>query len=87
MPQNVSVVQQIGVAAILVATAAWVVGRVRFSRRDRFEATDWHAARPAPPHGGIPHQTVPATEHVDLTPDERAAFAGLVRQLGDEQHG
>ncbi|MFE9248722.1 hypothetical protein [Streptomyces sp. NPDC007088] len=87
MPQNVSVVQQIGVAALLVATAAWIAGRVRFARRDRFEPVDWRAVRPTPPRGGIPRQSVPATEHVDLTPDERAAFAGLVRQLGDEQRG
>lgn len=96
MPQHVSVIQQIGVGALAVASVAWAVGLVRAVRRERHAVAAWRAAQSAPDEGAgqsqgrrpgsfIPRQSVPATENVDLTPDERAAFAGLVRQLNGKR--
>ncbi|WP_369213056.1 hypothetical protein [Streptomyces flavofungini] len=81
MFQDVSNVQRIGVALFAVATAVWAVGLVRVMRRDRLGAEVWHQAerlRALPAQQGPPH-----AEAVQLTADERAAFAGLIRQFGD----
>ncbi|MGW0533472.1 hypothetical protein [Streptomyces sp. NPDC003032] len=81
MFRDVSIVQQIGVTVLAVATVAWAVGLVRVMRRDQ--------ASPSSPlrssrGGPIPaQQGPPRAETVELTADERAAFAGLVRQYGD----
>ncbi|MFF1354005.1 hypothetical protein [Streptomyces sp. NPDC058297] len=74
MPEHVSIFQQVGVAFLAVATVVWVVGLVRLVRH-----VAWGTAQPLaslPGQGGPP-----ALESVPLTPDERDAFAGLVRQF------
>ncbi|MFC9459420.1 MULTISPECIES: hypothetical protein [unclassified Streptomyces] len=74
MPEHLSYFQQIGVAFLGAATVVWVVGLVRLVRH-----VGWGAERPLaslPVQGGPPAQ-----ESVPLTPDERDAFAGLVRQF------
>ncbi|MFD4631191.1 hypothetical protein ACFVYR_18320 [Streptomyces sp. NPDC058284] len=81
MFQDVSIVQQIGVAALAVATVVWAVGLVRVMRRDRSGAEGWSRTQPL---RALPtQQGPPRAETVELTADERAAFAGLVRQFGD----
>ncbi|MET8556840.1 hypothetical protein ABZV64_18035 [Streptomyces sp. NPDC004959] len=89
MPQHVSVMQQVGVAALVTAAVAWAVGLARGSRGVRGA----RGAEPASPRTAptlasvgtrrprIPRQSVPASESVELTPAERAAFAGLVQRL------
>ncbi|CAM5667143.1 putative protein OS=Streptomyces alboniger OX=132473 GN=CP975_14750 PE=4 SV=1 [Streptomyces alboniger] len=81
MFQDVSNVQRVGVALFAVATAVWTVGLVRVMRRDRLGVTGWRRTdrlRALPAQQGPPH-----AEAVQLTADERAAFAGLIRQFGD----
>lgn len=81
MLQDVSIVQQIGVAVLAVATVVWAVGLVRMMRKGRF---DVEAPRHSPSLRALPaQQGPPRAETVELTPDERDAFAGLVRQFGD----
>ncbi|MFG2501474.1 hypothetical protein ACGFSB_25090 [Streptomyces sp. NPDC048441] len=81
MLQNVSIPQQIGVAVLAAATVVWAVGLMRVLRRDRFDVDVWPQAQAL---RALPAQTgPPRTETVELTADERAAFAGLVRQFGD----
>lgn len=60
-------------------TAIWAVTFLHVQRR--------RAAEPAtggsPSLGSLPVQSgPPRAESVELTPDERAAFAGLIRQFG-----
>ncbi|MEU6438849.1 hypothetical protein [Streptomyces sp. NPDC047046] len=89
MPQHVSVMQQVGVAALVTAAVAWAVGLARGARgvrgvRGTEPVSPSVATTPAPAgarHLRIPRQSVPASESVELTPAERAAFAGLVRRL------
>ncbi|MFK4066033.1 hypothetical protein [Streptomyces sp. NPDC029674] len=98
MFQDVSLVQQIGVAVLALATVVWAVGLVRTMRRDRLDAEarfdvetrfdvaarhDAEASRPVPSLTIVAQPGPPRAETVELTPDERAAFAGLVRQFGD----
>ncbi|NEA43907.1 hypothetical protein G3I42_32550 [Streptomyces sp. SID11385] len=81
--------QQVGVAALVTAAVAWAVGLVRGSRgvrgvRGAEPASPRAATAPAPAGAQrprIPRQSVPASESVELTAAERAAFAGLVRRL------
>ncbi|MCX4813008.1 MULTISPECIES: hypothetical protein [unclassified Streptomyces] len=82
MPEHVSILQLTGAAVLALATVAWVVGLTRVLRRSLAEPTAWHAAHPL---YGLPPQraTPPHVESVELTPAERDAFAGLVRQLSD----
>ncbi|MEW1643434.1 MULTISPECIES: hypothetical protein [unclassified Streptomyces] len=82
MPEHVSILQLTGAAVLALATVAWVFGLTRILRRSFAEPTAWHAAHPA---YGLPSQraTPPHVESVELTPAERDAFAGLVRQLSD----
>ncbi|MEU9240205.1 hypothetical protein [Streptomyces shenzhenensis] len=81
MPAHASTLQLIGMAALTLAAAAWVVVVTRLLRRNRREALAWHAARALP---ALPHQlrAAPPRETVELTPAEQDAFAGLVRRLG-----
>lgn len=80
MLQDVSIVQQIGLAVLAVATVVWTVGLVRMTRRDRFGAEVWRQSQAAP--RGLPAQAgPPRLESVELTADERRAFAVLVRQF------
>ncbi|MBW5421016.1 hypothetical protein GKQ77_05465 [Streptomyces sp. BG9H] len=83
MFRDVSIVQQIGVAALAVATAVWAVGLVRVMRRERPGADVWRAPQALSVLPG--QQGPPRVETVELTADERAAFAGLVRQYGDRR--
>ncbi|MGV9878931.1 hypothetical protein [Streptomyces sp. NPDC003006] len=82
MFRDVSIVQQIGVTVLAVATVAWAVGLVRVMRRDRTSpSSPLRSSR----GGSIPgQQGPPRAETVELTADERAAFAGLVRQYGGQ---
>ncbi|MEW1832452.1 hypothetical protein [Streptomyces sp. NPDC088196] len=82
MPEHVSILQLTGVAVLALATVAWVFGLTRLLRRSLAEPTAWHTAHPL---YGLPPQrdTPPHLESVELTPAERDAFAGLVRQLSD----
>ncbi|MEV0528380.1 hypothetical protein AB0I66_33645 [Streptomyces sp. NPDC050439] len=81
MFQNVSILQQAGVAVLAAATVVWAVGLVRVMRRDQADVDVWRTSRAL---GSVPAQTgPPGAETVELTADERAAFAGLVRQFGD----
>ncbi|MFD3926835.1 hypothetical protein [Streptomyces sp. NPDC058614] len=84
MPDHVSILQLTGVAALALATVIWVVGLVRLLRRDRSEAVPRRhgdALRALPRQ----RQSGPDTESVELTPEEHAAFAGLVRQFSDSR--
>ncbi|MCX5558415.1 hypothetical protein [Streptomyces sp. NBC_00038] len=84
MPDHVSILQLTGVAALALATVIWVVGLVRLLRRGRSEVAPRR-------HGdalrALPRQrrSGPDTESVELTPEEHAAFAGLVRQFSDSR--
>ncbi|MGQ4383025.1 hypothetical protein [Streptomyces sp. SAS_270] len=82
MPEHASILQLTGVAVLALATAVWVVGLIRLLRRNRFEAA---AVRPGDALWALPsqRQTGPGVECVELTPAERDAFAGLVRQFSD----
>ncbi|WP_369235551.1 hypothetical protein AB5J56_26145 [Streptomyces sp. R21] len=82
MPEHVSTLQLIGVAVLALATVIWVVGLVRLLRRNRFELAAW---RQGDALGALPsqRQAGPVVEAVELTPAERDAFAGLVRQFSD----
>ncbi|WP_405881802.1 hypothetical protein OG762_26260 [Streptomyces sp. NBC_01136] len=85
MPEHVSILQLTGVPVLALATAIWIVGLSRLLRRARAEA----AARRHYGHvlRTIPHQrrSGPAAESVELTPEEHAAFAGLIRQFSDSR--
>ncbi|MCX4575571.1 hypothetical protein [Streptomyces sp. NBC_01571] len=84
MPEHVSISQLIGVAVLALLTVVWAIGLIRLVRRAR-------AAGVLRPRGAvlraIPHQrrSGPVAESVELTPEERAAFAGLVRQFSDSR--
>ncbi|QEU93775.1 hypothetical protein [Streptomyces kanamyceticus] len=81
MFQGVSIVQQIGVTVLAVATVGWAVGLVRVMRRDRLDVDAWRqsqALRVLPAQQGPPR-----AETVQLSADERDAFAGLVQRFGD----
>jgi hypothetical protein len=82
MPQHVSFLQLMGVAVLVLAGTLWTVGLVRILRRHRPGTT---ARRRRATLRALPHQRVagPHLESVELTPAERAAFAGLVRQFSD----
>jgi len=70
--EHVSILQSLGVAVLAFAAVVWVLGLVGLVRRGRTLHALPHQRR-APPH----------RESVELTPAERDAFAGLVRQLSD----
>ncbi|WP_369271633.1 hypothetical protein AB5J55_17790 [Streptomyces sp. R11] len=80
MPENVSIIQLLGPVVLALAAVLWVMGLARLLRRTRPETTPW-ALPGLPPQ----RQTAPALEAVELTPAERDAFAGLVRQLDDSR--
>ena len=84
MPEYVSILHLTGVAVISLAMAVWFVGLTRLLRGPRFGAATRH--RPGT-LGALPRQrrSGPALESVELTPAERDAFAGLVRQFGDSR--
>jgi len=79
--EHVSILQSLGVAVLALATVVWMLGLVRLLRRARSGADLWrgHTLQALPNQ----RQAGPQLESVELTPAERAAFAGLVRQLSD----
>ncbi|WP_217205381.1 hypothetical protein [Streptomyces sp. AC550_RSS872] len=82
MPENVSILQLLGPVVLALVVALWVTGLARLLRQYR------QADLRRTPDGtlsGLPRQrqTAPDLEAVELTPAERDAFAGLVRQLND----
>jgi len=79
--EHVSILQSLGVALLALATVVWVIGLIRLLRRARSGAGLWHGHT----LHALPHQRQagPRLESVELTPAERDAFAGLVRQLSD----
>ncbi|MEV5428540.1 hypothetical protein [Streptomyces sp. NPDC052701] len=81
MSERDSILRLTGTALLTLAAGAWAVGLVRVLRRGRAEAS-WPTA---PRLDALPEQrrTGPDLEAVELTPAERAAFAGLVRRLGE----
>ncbi|GGT99111.1 hypothetical protein [Streptomyces violascens] len=79
MAQNITIIQQIGLSVLAAASVAWVVGLVRILRRERADRAEWHALRTLRAVGR--QAGPPAREEVALTEAERAAFAGLIRQL------
>ncbi|WP_055490342.1 hypothetical protein [Streptomyces sp. TP-A0356] len=83
MPAHVSTFQLLG-APVLLAVTVWIVCLGRVLRRRRFEDT---VRRHGPLLGALPRQRQarPDLESVELTPAERDAFAGLVRQFGDRR--
>ncbi|MGW2817869.1 hypothetical protein [Streptomyces sp. NPDC001415] len=79
MAQNITIIQQIGLSVLAAASVAWVVGLVRILRRERTDRARWQASRTLRAVGR--QAGPPAREKVALTEAERAAFAGLIRQL------
>lgn len=83
MPEHVTFLQLLGPVVLALAAVLWVTGLIRLLRGVRPERSPWHPSGPAltalPPQ----RQTPPDLEAVELTPAERDAFAGLVRQLGN----
>ncbi|MEU6774151.1 hypothetical protein [Streptomyces sp. NPDC046759] len=82
MPEHLSTLQLAGAAVLTLVGVAWAIAVTRLLRRFRAEALrESPAVRlpvlPAQPQAG------PSRESVELTPAERDAFAGLVRQLGN----
>ncbi|MFB7598913.1 hypothetical protein [Streptomyces sp. NPDC056160] len=82
MPEHVPFLVWFGVVLPAVLFLACAVGLAGYRFGLRFEIR----RRPhAPALRALPAQrgSGPHREYVELTPAERAAFAGLVRQLGD----
>ena len=82
MPEHASILQLLGVTVLALATAVWMLGLVRIARRHRLQITLRRDRRTL---HGLPRQraSAPHVESVELTPAERDAFAGLVRQLSE----
>ncbi|MEV7125435.1 hypothetical protein [Streptomyces sp. NPDC093260] len=81
MPEHVSMLLWCGVAlpAVLIIACAFVLAGYRYGLR--FEIR----RRPVPGLPALPPQRTsgPHREYVELSAAERAAFAGLMRQLSD----
>ncbi|MEU6538176.1 hypothetical protein [Streptomyces sp. NPDC047000] len=99
MPEHVAILRLAGVTVLAAVTAVLLVWLQHILRRRRMMAAvrqEFRAAYrhrpPASPGPGEPRpQPQPASgavvrpEPVELTPEERTAFAGLVRQFGDSR--
>ncbi|MFF4353271.1 hypothetical protein [Streptomyces sp. NPDC001530] len=83
MPEHVSTFQLIGVPALALVTAVCIVGLGRLRRQRRFEAA---VRRHRDTLRAMPDQrpSGPVAESVELTPEEHAAFTGLVRRFGND---
>ncbi|MFJ9962687.1 hypothetical protein [Streptomyces avermitilis] len=90
MPEHASILQLTGVTVLALAMGVWIAGLIRLLRapraprggrgiRHRTEAHRRDVLRALPRQ----RQAGPALESVNLTPAERDAFAGLVRQFSD----
>ncbi|MEU4202483.1 hypothetical protein [Streptomyces sp. NPDC045470] len=86
MLPSVPLLQQIGLAILLTVTVGWAVSQARLVRRHRYGAPAGNGTRPL--LRAVPRQTGPAgppSERVELSAAEREAFAGLVRQLDENE--
>ncbi|MDN3023211.1 hypothetical protein [Streptomyces sp. S.PB5] len=83
MPEHVTFLQLLGPVVLALAAVLWVTALIRLLRGIRPQRSllrpDGAAVSALPQQ----RQTAPESEVVELTPAERDAFAGLVRQLGD----
>ncbi|MFC8967527.1 hypothetical protein [Streptomyces sp. NPDC057094] len=84
MPEHVSILQLTGVAFLALATVVWVVGLARLLRGGPSVTM---APHPGEALRALPGQRGhgPDTDAVELTPEERVAFARLVRQFSDSR--
>ncbi|MFG2307692.1 hypothetical protein ACGFS9_03220 [Streptomyces sp. NPDC048566] len=81
MPEHVSILQSAGVAFLALAAVVWVLGLARLLRGGPSATM---APTPGEALRGLPGQRRgPDAESVELTPEERAAFARLVRRFSD----
>ncbi|MDW8810666.1 hypothetical protein P1P68_39180 [Streptomyces scabiei] len=90
MPEHVSILQPLGLAALALASVVWVALLVRVLNRDHQVHRGRFAALPGrrgQRGWGLPHQRRrgPYVEHVELTPAEQDAFAFLARQFSDDR--
>ncbi|WP_369247248.1 hypothetical protein [Streptomyces sp. R41] len=83
MPEHVSMFQLVGLPVLALVTAICLVGLGRLRRRKRMEAAvrHHHTLRAMPDQ----RRSGPVTESVELTPEEHAAFVGLVRRFSDSR--
>ncbi|GAB7109036.1 hypothetical protein JCM4814A_73500 [Streptomyces phaeofaciens JCM 4814] len=92
MPLHLTIPQLAGLTLLALASVAWLIGMNRMLRRIRSrEAALPGLAAPATPVVLTvpevaealprPEEAFPHREAVELTPAEKDAFAGLVRQL------
>ncbi|KPI24215.1 hypothetical protein OHU34_24295 [Streptomyces sp. NBC_00080] len=84
MPVHLTFPQLAVLTVLAVASIAWLIFVTRILRRSR-SGSEARTALPTPPVlPALPRQrqSGPGREAVELTPAERDAFAGLVRQLG-----
>lgn len=84
MPVHLTPPQPAALAVLTVASLAWLIVVTRVLRRGRSRGRT-RAVLPAPPVlPALPRQrrSGPRLEAVELTPAEKDAFAGLIRQLG-----
>ncbi|MFI1924751.1 MULTISPECIES: hypothetical protein [unclassified Streptomyces] len=84
MPVHLTFPQLAVLTVLAVASIAWLIFVTRILRRSR-SGSEPCTALPTPPVlPALPRQrqSGPGREAVELTPAERDAFAGLVRQLG-----
>ena len=81
MSAHVPILQLVSLAVFALATVFWVVGLLRIHRRRGQGAV----RRRAGTLGALPGQrrSGPHWDSVELTADERDAFANLVRRLSD----
>ncbi|MFF5360873.1 hypothetical protein ACFY4I_15990 [Streptomyces scabiei] len=87
MPEHVSILQPLGLAALALASVVWVALLVRVLNRDHQVHRGRFAALSGRHGWGLPHQRRrgPYVEHVELTPAEQDAFAFLARQFSDDR--
>ncbi|MFJ9726123.1 hypothetical protein ACIRP3_25535 [Streptomyces sp. NPDC101209] len=85
--EHVPVLQSMGAAILLLTAALWVFALYTFARRGHFGPIPGLAVVRGPRVLPRRRQSAPHIEFVELTPAERAAFAGLVRQLSDGRRG
>ncbi|MCL8014009.1 hypothetical protein [Streptomyces sp. AS02] len=83
MPEHVSFLQLLGPVVLALAAVLWVMGLIRLLRGIRPERSPRRAGGSALSALPQQRQAPPEREAVELSPAERDAFAGLVRQLGN----